>query len=166
MDVKNINVKTAVVGSVVFGLIFGALTYTVLRFISPEDAFLLAVLSGLICYLGMFISLLLYSRWEKKKYAKIEKDLSSPAFLKTEGSIRAGRKMLACRIYFCETCVAVASIEVKPYILEEFKWQDLCRIEGDKIRLIFVTNDQKTLCFTVVNAEDVINELKRRGFII
>ena len=97
------------------GFFFTIISYFVLLWIKQQDALLISVLGGLVFFILLFLFLNVYGRIIDKRYAKFEKEISSPVFYKTNGNFTLGNgKIKNGNIYFCEAGIVCVSLEDKP----------------------------------------------------
>ena len=159
--------KAKAVLSAIMGLFFGLVTYFVLQYIEEPDAFLFAIISGLLFYLVLFVFLIIHEKGMNKKYAEFEKKILSPVFHKTNGNFKLHNgKIKNANIYFCEDGIALISLDEKPYIMEEIKRSNIYRIQCDDIHFNINTGDGKFYIITMPDAKEVFRKLKERDWIV
>lgn len=159
--------KAKAILSTITGFFFGLITFFVLRYIDEPDAFLLAVISGLLFYLVLFIFLIIHERIMNKKYAEFEKKITSPVFHKTNGNFKLyNGKIKNANIYFCEDGIALISLDEKPYVMEEIQKSNIYRIQCDDIHFNINTGDGKFYIITLPDGKIVFEKLKEKDWII
>lgn len=159
--------KSKAILSAITGFFFGLITFFVLRYIDEPDAFLLAVISGLLFYLVLFIFLIIHKRIMNKKYAEFEKKITSPVFHKTNGNFKLyNGKIKNANIYFCEDGIALISLDEKPYVMEEIQKSNIYRIQCDDIHFNINTGDGKFYIITLPDGKIVFEKLKEKDWII
>ncbi len=159
--------KTKVVLSAFTGFLFGLIGYFVLLLLDIDQSFQLAALSGLLFALLMFSVLIVYGNIMDKRYAKFEKEISSPIFYKTNGNFNLGNgKIKNGRIYFCKGSIVFVSLEEKPYIMEEIPRSSIAKIQCDNIHFNVITCDNLVYIITMPDARVVFKKLKEKDWII
>ena len=158
--------KAKAVLSIITGLFFGLIGYFVLLLLDIDQPFQLAALSGLLFALLLFPVLVVYGNIMDKRYAKFEKELTSPIFYKTSGNFNLGNgKIKNGNIYFCEAGIVCVCLEEKPYTLDEILLQDIDRYTYTFSQLNVFTNDGRLFVITVPRADEIIDLLMRKGWI-
>ena len=111
--------KAKVFLSAFTGFLFGLIGYFVLLLLDIDQPFQLAALSGLLFALLLFPVLVVYGNIMDKRYAKFEKEITSPIFYKTNGNFNLGNgKVKNGNVYFCEAGIVCVCLEEKPYTLD------------------------------------------------
>ena len=152
--------------SVITGFFFGLIGYFVLLLLDIEQSFQLAMLSGLLFALLLFPVLVVYGNIMDKRYAKFEKEITSPIFYKTNGNFTLGNtKVKNGNIYFCEAGIVCVSLEEKPYTLDEILLQNIDHYTYTFSELNVFTNDGRLFVITVPRADEIIDLLMRKGWI-
>lgn len=158
--------KTKVILSAFAGFLFGLFGYFVLRLIDFDLSFQLAVASGLLFALLLFPFLVVYEKVIDKRYAKIEKEITSPIFYKTNGNFNLGNgKVKNGNIYFCEAGIVCVCLEDKPYSLDEILLQDIERYQFDNIHLNIFAKDGRIFVITLPDAQKILDLLMKKGWI-
>ena len=152
--------------SAITGFFFGLITYLLLQYLEMDDTLLISVLGGLLFYILLFVFLLVHGKIMDKKYAEIEKEITSPVFHKTNGNfnLRNG-KVKNGNVYFCEAGIVCLCLDEKPYTLDEILLQDVDRYQFDDIHLNFFTKDGRRFVITLPDAKNVIKTLKEKDWI-
>ena len=158
--------KAKAVLSVITGFFFGLIGYFVLLLLNIDQSFQLAALSGLLFALLLFPVLVVYEKVIDKRYAKIEKEITSPIFYKTNGNFNLGNgKVKNGNIYFCEAGIVCVCLEDKPYSLDEILLQDIDRYQFDNIHLNIFAKDGRIFVITLPDAQKVIEVLREKDWI-
>jgi hypothetical protein len=158
--------KAKVFLSAFTGFLFGLIGYFVLLLLDIDQPFQLAALSGLLFALLLFPVLVVYGNIMDKRYAKFEKEITSPIFYKTSGNFNLGNgKIKNGNIYFCEAGIVCVCLEEKPYTLDEILLQDIDRYTYTFSQLNVFTNDGRLFVITVPRADEIIDLLMRKGWI-
>ena len=158
--------KAKVFLSAFTGFLFGLIGYFVLLLLDIDQPFQLAVLSGLLFALLLFPVLVVYGNIMDKRYAKFEKEITSPIFYKTNGNFNLGNgKVKNGNIYFCEAGIVCVCLEEKPYTLDEILLQNIDHYTYTFSQLNIYTNDGKLFVITVPKADVIIDLLMRKGWI-
>jgi len=148
------------------GIFFGLIGYFVLLLLDIDQPFQLAVLSGLLFALLLFSVLVVYGNIMDKRYAKFEKEITSPIFYKTNGNFNLGNgKVKNGNVYFCETGIICVCLEEKPYTLDEILLQNIDHYTYTFSELNVFTNDGRLFVITVPRADEIIDLLMRKGWI-
>lgn len=152
--------------SVITGFFFGLIGYFVLLLLDIDQSFQLATLSALLFSLLLFPVLVVYGNIMDKRYAKFEKEITSPIFYKTNGNFNLGNtKVKNGNIYFCEAGIVCVSLEEKPYTLDEILLQNIDHYTYTFSELNVFTNDGRLFVITVPRADEIIDLLMRKGWI-
>ena len=158
--------KAKAVLSVITGFFFGLIGYFVLLLLDIDQPFQLAVMSGLLSALLLFPFLVVYEKIMEKRYAKFEKEITSPIFYKANGNFNLGNgKVKNGNIYFCETGIICVCLEEKPYTLDEILLQNIDHYTYTFSELNIFTNDGRLFVITVPRADEIIDLLMRKGWI-
>ena len=158
--------KAKVFLSAFTGFLFGLIGYFVLLLLDIDQPFQLAALSGLLFALLLFPVLVVYGNIMDKRYAKFEKEITSPIFYKTSGNFNLGNgKIKNGNIYFCEAGIVCVCLEEKPYTLDEILLQDIDRYTYTFSQLNVFTNDGRLFVITVPRADEIIDLLIQKGWI-
>ena len=159
--------KAKVFLSAFTSFLFGLIGYFVLLLLDIDQPFQLAALSGLLFALLLFPVLVVYGKIIDKRYAKFEKEITSPIFYKTSGNFNLGNgKIKNGNIYFCEAGIVCVCLEEKPYTLDEILLQDIDRYTYTFSQLNVFTNDGRLFVITVPKADEIIDLLMRKGWIM
>ena len=159
--------KAKVFLSAFTGFLFGLIGYFVLLLLDIDQPVQLAALSGLLFALLLFPVLVVYGNIMDKRYAKFEKEITSPIFYKTSGNFNLGNgKIKNGNIYFCEAGIVCVCLEEKPYTLDEIRLQDIDRYTYTFSQLNVFTNDGRLFVITVPKADEIIDLLMRKGWIM
>ena len=147
--------------SVIAGFFFGLIGYFVLLLLYIDQPFQLAALSGLLFALLLFPVLVIYGQIMDKRYAKFEKEITSPIFCKTNGNFNLGNgKVKNGNIYFCEAGIVCVCLEEKPYTLDEILLQDIERYQFDNIHLNIFAKDGRFFVITLPDAQKIMEVLR------
>ena len=148
------------------GFLFGLIGYFVLFLLDIDHAFQLAVLCGLLFALLLVPILVVYGNIMDKRYAKFEKEITSPIFYKATGNFNLGNgKVKNGTIYFCEAGIVCVCLEEKPYTLDEILLQNIDHYTYTFSELNVFTNDGRLFVITVPRADEIIDLLMRKGWI-
>ena len=158
--------KAKVFLSAFTGFLFGLIGYFVLLLLDIDQPFQLAALSGLLFALLLFPVLVVYGNIMDKRYAKFEKEITSPIFYKTSGNFNLGNgKIKNGNIHFCEAGIVCVCLEEKPYTLDEILLQNIDHYTYTFTQLNIFTNDDRLFVITVPKADEIIDILMRKGWI-
>ena len=158
--------KAKITLSAICGFLFDLITYFVLRLLDIEQPFQLAALSGLLFALLLFPVLVVYGNIMDKRYAKFEKEITSPIFYKATGNFNLGNgKVKNGTIYFCEAGIVCVCLEEKPYTLDEILLQNIDHYTYTLSQLNVFTNDGRLFVITVPKTDEIIDLLMRKGWI-
>ena len=159
--------KAKAILSVFMGFLFGLLGYFALLLLDIDQSFQLAVISGLLFALLLFPVLIVYGNIMDKRYAEFEKEITSPVFYKTNGNFNLGNgKVKNGNIYFCEAGIVCVCLEEKPYTLDEILLQNIDHYTYTFSQLNVFTNDGRLFVITVPKADEIIDLLMRKGWIM
>lgn len=152
--------------SAFLGFFFALIAYFLLQLLEIRDALIISIFTGLMFHLLLFSYLFIHGRVIDKRYAEIEKSITSPIFYKTNGNFNLGNgKVRNGNIYFCESGIACVCLDEKPYTLDELLIQDIERYEFDNIHLNIFTKDGRIFLITTSDAKNISNVLQERGWI-
>ena len=158
--------KAKVFLSAFTGFLFGLIGYFVLLLLDIDQPFQLAALSGLLFALLLFPVLVVYGNIMDKRYAKFEKEITSPIFYKTNGNFNLGNgKVKNGNVYFCEAGIVCVCLEEKPYTLDEILLQNIDHYTYTFTQLNIFTNDDRLFVITVPKVDEIIDILMRKGWI-
>jgi len=159
--------KAKAILSVFMGFLFGLLGYFALLLLDINQSFQLAVISGLLFALLLFPVLIVYGNIMDKRYTEFEKEITSPVFYKTNGNFNLGNsKVKNGNIYFCEAGIVCVCLEEKPYTLDEILLQNIDHYTYTFSQLNVFTNDGRLFVITVPKADEIIDLLIRKGWIL
>ena len=159
--------KAKAILSVFMGFLFGLLGYFALLLLDIDQSFQLAVISGLLFALLLFPVLIVYGNIMDKRYTEFEKEITSPIFYKTNGNFNLGNgKVKNGNIYFCEAGIVCVCLEDKPYTLDEILLQNIDHYTYTFSQLNVFTNDGRLFVITVPKADEIIDLLMRKGWIL
>lgn len=147
------------------GLFFGLITFIILIFVDPKDAFIFSILSGLLFCLLLLWTLVISSKISDKKYLEFEKNINSEIFYKTNGNFTTANGVINGNVYFCERGIVFVSLDKKPYAVEEVLLEDIQRYEVDNIHFNVYTKDWKKYLIMIPDADNVLQVLKEKGWI-
>ena len=158
--------KAKAVLSIITGFFFGLIGYFVLLLLDIDQPFQLAALGGLLFALLLFPALVVYGNIMDKRYAKFEKEITSPIFYKTNGNFNLGNgKVKNGNVYFCEDGIVCVCLEDKPYTLDEILLQDIERFQFDNIHLNIFAKDGRMFVLTAPDAAKIIEVLRQKGWV-
>ena len=158
--------KAKVVLSTITGFLFGLIGYFVLLILDIDQPFQIAALGGLLFALLLFPALVIYGNIMDRRYAKFEKEITSPIFYKTNGNFNLGNgKVKNGNIYFCEAGIVCVCLEEKPYSLDEILLQDIERYHFDNIHLNIFAKDGRIFVITLPDAKTVLEVLREKEWI-
>ena len=162
--------KAKIILSTFSGFLFGLIGYFVLLLIDAivdfGQPFPLAVVSGFLFALLLFLFLIIYGKITDKRYAKFEKEITSPIFYKANGNFNLGNgKVKNGNIYFCEAGIVCVCLEDKPYTLDEILLQDIERYQFDNIHLNIFAKDGRVFVLTTPDAAKIIDILRQKEWI-
>ena len=159
--------KAKAILSVFMGFLFGLLGYFALLLLDIDQSFQLAVISGLLFALLLFPVLIVYGNIMDKRYTEFEKEITSPVFYKTNGNFNLDNgKVKNGHIYFCEAGIVCVCLEEKPYTLDEILLQNIDHYTYTFSQLNVFTNDGRLFVITVPKADEIIDLLIRKGWIM
>lgn len=159
--------KAKAVLSAFTGFLFGLIGYYILLLLDIDQPFQPAVISGLLFAILLFPVLVIYESIMDKRYVTFEKEITSPVFYKTNGNFNLGNgKVKNGNIYFCEAGIVCICLEKKPYTLDEILLQNIDRYTYTFSQLNIYTNDGRIFVLTVPKADEIIDLLIRKGWIM
>lgn len=159
--------KTKFIVSFITGLFFGTASYILLLIFRIPRAFLMAVFSGLLFYITMFLFMIFYEKAVNRKYRKFEKTIFSPVFFKTNGNFMlSGDVITNANIYFCDDGIIIAKLEEKPHNVEHIPLEKIKDVRYDDygIHLVIVTAEEDFYCITLENSHDAVRAIAQKGW--
>ena len=160
-------IKAKIFLSAFAGFLFGLIGYFVLLLLDIDQPFQFAVICGLLFALLLFPVLVVYQNIMDKRYAKFEKEITSPIFYKTNGNFNLGNgKVKNGNIYFCEAGIVCVCLEEKPYSLDEILIQNIAHFSYTFTQLNIITNDNRLFVITAPKVDEIIDITTRKGWIL
>lgn len=158
--------KAKVILSAFTSFLFGLITFFVLNLLNIDNVLVLSVIAGLITYLLLFPYLILHEKMMNKKYAEIEKKITSPIFYKTNTNFDLGRgEIKNGNLYFCEDGIVCVCVETKPYVFQQIPLHNIERYQFDDIHLNIFVSDGRVLVATACNVREIIEVLREKQWI-
>ncbi len=158
--------KAKVFLSAFTGFLFGLIGYFVLLLLDIDQPFQLAAISGLLFALLLFPVLVVFGNIMDKRYAKFEKEITSPIFYKTNGNFYlVGSNIKNGNIYFCEDGIVCVCLEDKPYTLDEVLLQNIDHFRYTPTQLSIFTNDERIFVITLARTDEIIDILIQKEWI-
>ena len=153
--------------SAITGSLFGLIGFFVLlAFVDVRDAVAYAIAAGVMFFVLLLSFLFAYEYLIARRYAKFEKQLTSPVFYKTGALIAVGpKKARQCMVYFCEAGIVCTSLEEKPHLAEEVLLPNIDKYYYDHIHFHIITNDNRIFYLTLPEVSEVVDILKEKGWI-
>lgn len=152
--------------SLIMGLFFGLVTYTVLHLLGIDRAFLFAALAALLFTLLLFSFLRIHDSLTEMKYAEFESQIRSPIFFKGNGNFSLEKgKVRNGRIYFCEDGIVCVCMDENPHTLDEILLQDIQGFRYDNVRLDIITKGGQIFAVTLPDCEKIIELLQNKDWI-
>lgn len=159
--------KTKFILSLITALFFGGISYLLLLILKIPDALLYAIFAGLLFYILLFLTMIIYEKAVNHKYRKFEKTITSPVFYKTNGNFMlSGDAITNANIYFCDDGIIIAQFEEKPYKTEIIPLEQIKDIRYDDygIHLVIITNDEKLYYITLENSHEAVKAIMDKGW--
>ena len=120
----------AIVSSIV-GILFGIASFIIFMFIFPDDALLLALLTGLLTVVMCFPVLIIMQKLGDLKYRKIEKDIKSEIIHAIHANVMTGGKTIYAKVYFTDMGIIFAAFEKKKLLLDRIYFKDMAKVVTD-----------------------------------
>lgn len=141
-------------------------TYTILKIINYDDAFLLSLYTGFAFYSILFIFLIIYERYMNKKYKKAETLITSKILYKINGNLSIGKSVKNANIYLTDDRIVFISLDEKPYAMEEVLLRDIEKYEASSsVSLNIHTKDNRLFVIKSAEVKDFILLLKEYGWL-
>ena len=148
------------------GILFALIGYFVLLLLDIDQPFQLAVICGPLFAIVLFSVLVIYQNIMDKRYAKFEKEITSPIFYKANGNFNLGNgKVKNGNIYFCEAGIVCICLEDKPYSLDEILLHDIERYQFDNVHLNIFAKDGRVFVLTTPDAAKIIEVLRQKEWL-
>ena len=159
--------KVKAILSVFLGFLCGFFGYFALFLLDVDRPVLIAAVSGVLFALLLFLALVIYGNKTDKRYAKHEKEITSPVFYRANGNFNLGNgKVRNSNIYFCEDGIALISLDGKPLIMEEIHRNCINKIQCDDMHFNIYTSNGKLYIITMTDAKEVFQRLIEKDWII
>jgi hypothetical protein len=136
-----------------------------LIFCNIEQPFKLSVECGLLFALLLFVILIVNETITDKRYARFEKEITSPVFYKTNGNFCLGDSVKNGNIYFCEDGIVCVCMDEKPYTLDEILLQNIDHFRYTSTQLSIFTDDERVFVITLSRVNEIIDLLVKKGWI-
>lgn len=120
----------AVVASI-FGLLFGIGAFIGGCIFSFENAFLVAVLSGLMAVALAFPVLIIMHKAKNLKYRGIEKELGNKIICSIPASVLTEKKNIQAKVFFTENEIVLAAFEKKKLIRDSIPFGEIAKVVTD-----------------------------------
>lgn len=159
--------KTKFILSLITSLIFAAMGFVLMLILKVPNALLYAVFIGLLFYILLFVTMIIYEKAVNRKYRKFEKTITSPVFYKTNGNFMlSGDVITNANIYFCDDGIIFAQLVDKPYSVERIPLESIKDIKYDEIgiRLAIFTTDEKLYFITLENSHEAVKAILDKGW--
>lgn len=150
--------------SVVLGGFSAALAYVLFVFLTPETAFELAALTGNLLAMAVFPVLVLSEKRVLKKYAEMEKNITSPIVYKANAHFILDRQVRHGNLYFCETGVLMIALYKKTWLVDEVRKQNIETIRFESFLVILQAKDGRVFRMMIPDAGAVEAELKSKNW--
>ena len=148
------------------GILFALIGYFVLLLLDIDQPFQLAVICGPLFAIVLFSVLVIYQNIMDKRYAKFEKEITSPIFYKANGNFNLGNgKVKNGNIYFCEAGIVCICLEDKPCSLDEILLHDIERYQFDNVHLNIFAKDGRVFVLTTPDAAKIIEVLRQKEWL-
>ena len=157
--------KTALPLAFFLGLAFGIITYVMVQRLLPEDAYPMALCAHIFATVSLYVYLTLHDRRVEKRYLEMEMTIQAPVFYKTNGNFRVEAGAASGNIYFTDWGILFASLDEKPYRLQELPLANILKYEIDTIHLNIYTKDGQLFAITTPDASKVFEALTEKGWI-
>lgn len=158
--------KAKIYLSAITAILFGLISFFVLNLFNVKGGILLSVAAGLIWYLLLYPYLIVHEKIMIKKYAEIEKKITSPVFYKTNTNFDLGRGGIKNgNLYFCEDGIVCVCVEAKPYIFQQIPFHNIERYQFDDIHLNIFVSDGRVLVATACNVCEIIKILREKQWL-
>ena len=157
--------KTKLYLSIFAGILFGIGMYLLYVFSLSEVALETAIISGILFTIILFPVLICIEKVVNRKYKKLEKDIVSPIFFKACGNFYLGNKVRNGNIYFCENGILFASLDTKPYAVEELLLSMVEKWQFDDLHMNIFTEEGRVYMITTPQAKEIVNALKEKKWI-
>ncbi|MEE0059456.1 MAG: hypothetical protein UE295_01375 [Acutalibacteraceae bacterium] len=100
-----------------------------------------------------------------KRYAKFEKEITSPVFYKTNGNFYLDDNIKNGNIYFCEDGIVCVCLDEKPYTLDEILLRNIDHLRYTSTQLSIFTDDERVYVITLPRINEIIDLLVKKGWI-
>ncbi len=158
--------KTKACLSAITGLFFALIAYFTLQYFEIKNALLFSFFGGLLFFILLLLYLHVYGKIIDNRYSRLEEEITSPVFYKTNGNFNLGNgKVKNGNIYFCEEGIVCLCLDEKPYTLDEILLQDVDHYQFDDIHLNIFAKDGRLFVITLPDAKNIVTVLKEKDWI-
>ena len=148
--------------AIVLGFLVAVSAYMIISFIIPEQAFLLALATGLLFGVILYPVLIILDHRRNKQYEKFEKTITSPVLYKSVGNFETAVGIKNGNIYFCRDGVLFVSFENKSPLVDQLTYDAIERWElTDTAHISVFLTDGRYYFIAVPNAADALKALER-----
>lgn len=158
--------KTKLYLSLFCGVLFGLMSYWICNLLFPSLALVIAISAGVLFAVLLFPTLMLEEKRVNKKYSEFEKAIISDVVYKANGNFNLGNKVRNGNIYFCENGIVFASLDQKPFAVEELPLPFIEKYELDNIHVNIHTKDERVFLITTPQADEILNVLKDKKWVV
>lgn len=120
----------AIVSSIV-GVLFGVASFVAFLFLFPENAAVLALLTGLLTIVISFPVLIITQKIDDLKYRKIENDIKGDIIHVIHANVMTGSKTIYAKIYFTDMGLVLAAFEKKKLLVDKINFGDMAKVVTD-----------------------------------
>lgn len=117
--------------STIVGILFGIASFIIFMFIFPDDAPLLALLTGLLTVIMCFPTLIIMQKLDDLKYRKIENDIKSEIIHSIHANVMTGAKTIYAKVYFTDSAIIFAAVEKKQLLVDRICFSDMAKVVTD-----------------------------------
>lgn len=148
------------------GLFFGIFIYIIGKIIYPPDAYLFAAFSHIFTTVVLYVYLVIHNKRMRKRYWELEKAILSPVFYKANGNFQLAKKVVNGNIYFTESGILFASLDEKPYRIQELPLSNILKYEMDTVHLNIYSKDHQVFVITTSDVPKISDVLTEKGWIV
>ena len=153
----------------VLPLVTGAITaipaYIVFRLLHFDHPFLWTVIAACGFMLILYPILRISGHRPNQKYAAFEAAFKAPFFHRMNANIKFGSSLRNGNLYFCDSCIVLASLDEKPTLIEELPLEQIERFTFDDIHMEIHVRDGRIFRLTSSEIEETRKALKARKWV-
>ena len=158
--------KAKIILSAMVSILWMLLTCFICVAFELNGALPVSIFSGLLFFPALLAVLVWYEKHQNKKYAQIEKSISSPILYKANGNFQLpGGRVKNGNIYICEVGIVCVCMDEKPYSVDVISKENIDRCLILNLHFQVFTKDGRAFMLTTAAAPEMLKILKEKQWI-